>query len=100
MDFDETEEFSNAITFIHEVSQRIANEKRDYTEATFSTKDQIQIGFYQGVDQEQKAFVRLGGLGGLCFIPVTSLPTVKKLIEAARAHLIKKGAGAEEPQTF
>ncbi|MBI1831864.1 MAG: hypothetical protein HYR84_10480 [Planctomycetes bacterium] len=100
LDFDESEEFSNAITFIHEAAQRIANEKRDYTEATFRTKDHIEIGFYQDVDQVQKAFVRLGGRGEIVFIPITSLPIVKKLIEAARAHLIKKGAGAEEPQTF
>jgi hypothetical protein len=100
LDFDESEELSNAITFIHEASQRIVTEKRDYTEATFNTKDNIQIGFYQTVDQEQQAFVQLGTRGEMIFIPVSSLPTVKKLIEAARAHLIKKGAGAEEPQSF
>ena len=100
LDFDESEEFCSAITFIHEASQRIVTEKRDYTEATFSTKDLIQIGFYQTVDQDQKAFVRLGVRGGLCFIPISSLPTVKRLIEAARDHLIKKGAGTEELQSF
>jgi hypothetical protein len=100
LDFDESEEFSNAVTFIHQAAQQIANEKRDYTEATFSTKDHIQIGFYQTTEQEQKAFIRLGMRRGITFIPVASLPTVKKLIEAARAHLIKKGAGAQEPQTF
>jgi hypothetical protein len=100
LDFDESEEFSNAITFIHEASLRIVSEKRDYTEATFNTKDHIQIGFYQSTDQTQQAFVRLGARGELIFVPITSLPTVKKLIDAARAHLIKKGAGAEEPQNF
>lgn len=100
LDFDESEEFSNAITFIHEASQRIAGQQRDYTEATFSTKDQIQIGFFQNTDQSQKAFIRLTTHSGLCFIPIASLPSVKKMIEAARAHLIKKGAGADGPTEF
>src|SRR5436853_418705 len=96
LDFDESEEFSNAITFIHEAAQRLANEKRDYTEATFSTKDSIQIGFYQTTEQEQKAFIRLGIRGDLCFLPVSSLPSLKKLIETARTHLQRKGAGPSE----
>src|SRR5258708_7784152 len=74
LDFDEIEEFNNAITFIHEASRRIANEQRDYTEVKYRTKDQIEIGFYQTVEQEQKALVRLGGSGVVCFIPVLSLP--------------------------
>lgn len=100
LDFEESEEFSNAITFVHEAAQRIASEKRDYTEATFTTKDGIQVGFFQTVDQDQKAFVRMGRRANHCFVTIDSLPTVKKLIEGARAHLVKKGAATLDQQDF
>jgi hypothetical protein len=96
LDYDETEEFSNAITFVFEAAQRIACEKRDYTEAVFSTKDDISVGFYQDLDQDQKAFLRLGSGSRSIFMSVPFLLSVKKLVDAARAHLIKKGAGTEQ----
>lgn len=99
LDFDESEELSKAITFIHEAAQRIAGEKRDYTESAFGTKDEIAIGFYQDVDQAQSAFNRLSRHAKSCFLEIGSLPMLKKLVEGARAHLIKKGAGGIEGQT-
>jgi hypothetical protein len=49
LDYEETEEFCNAIHFLHEAAQRLAPLKTDHTEATFSTKDMIKVGFYQSI---------------------------------------------------
>ena len=103
LDYEETEEFCNAIQFLHEAGVRLAPLKTDHTEASFSTKDLIKIGFYQSTDQQQLAFIQLGDSGELCLFQVGSLLSFKKLIEAARAYLLLKGAGstpadqAEEP---
>jgi len=93
LDFDEAEEFCNAIQFLHEAAERLAPLRTDHTEATFSTKDMIQVGFHQSTEQQQLAFVQLGGRGDFCFFPVASLPSFKRLIEAARSYLVLKGAG-------
>jgi hypothetical protein len=93
VDFDEAEEFSNAIYFLHEAALKLAPLKTDHTEATFSTRDRIQVGFYQSTDQQQLAFIRVGDGGDLCFFPVASLPSLRRLIEAARSYLVLKGAG-------
>jgi hypothetical protein len=93
LDYEETEEFSNAIHFLHEAAQRLAPMKLDHTEATFSTRDMIKVGFYQSTEQQQLAFIQLGDRGDFCFFQVSALPSFRKLIEAARSYLVLKGAG-------
>ena len=95
LDFDESEEFGKAVTYFFDVAKRIILEQRDYTEATFSTKDGIQVGFYQDVDQNQTAFFRVGSSGDLLFFRPEDLPKIRSLVDQTRAHLMKKGAGAE-----
>jgi hypothetical protein len=92
LDYEETEEFSKAIHFLYESAQRLAPMKLDHTEATFSTKDKIKVGFYQSTDQRQLAFIQLGNHGDFCFFQVSALPAFRKLIEAARSYLVLKGA--------
>jgi hypothetical protein len=38
------------------------------------------------------AFIQVGDRGDFCFFQVASLPSFKKLIEAARSYLLLKGA--------
>lgn len=92
LDFDESQEFCNAIQFIHEASQKISNQKTDYIETSFSTKDKINVGFYQETNRNQLAFLTLGPVSEHCFLRTHLLPSLKQLIELAREHLIKKGA--------
>jgi hypothetical protein len=94
LDYEESEEFSSALYFLHESALRLAPLKTDHTEATFSTRDRIKVGFYQSTDQQQLAFIQLGAGGEPCFFQVASLPSFRKLIEAARSYLVPKGAGA------
>jgi hypothetical protein len=93
LDYDEAEEFCNALQFLYEASLRLAPLKTDHTEATFSTRDMIKIGFYHSTEQKQLAFIQLGDRGDFCFFQVASLLSFKKLIEAARSYLLLKGAG-------
>ena len=93
LDYDEAEEFCHAIDFLHDAARRIAPLKTDHTEATFSTRDEVQVGFYQSTEQQQLAFIRLGDGGDFCFFQVASLPSFRRLIEAARSYLVVKGAG-------
>ena len=92
LDFDEAEEFCNAVQFMVEAAQKIATGRTDYIEVCFSTKDSIQVGFYQTTDREQQAFIKLGDRAESTFLEVDSLPSFKKLVEAARSHLLQKGA--------
>ncbi|MCX7017273.1 MAG: hypothetical protein NTW86_32705 [Candidatus Sumerlaeota bacterium] len=92
LDFDESEEFCSAITFIYEAAQRLGSERRDYTEAAFSTKDSIQIGFYQTTEGQQQAFIKLGLRGNSSFFQIASIQSFRNLIDAARTHLISEGA--------
>jgi hypothetical protein len=94
LDFEEAEEFCNALYFLHEAALRLAPLKTDHTEATYSTRDMIQVGFYQSTEQEQLAFVQLGESGDFCFFQVAALLSFKRLIEAARSYLVVRGAGA------
>lgn len=96
LDFDEIAEFANALAYFHAAAGRIANERRDYTEATFSTKDGIQVGFYQTVDQDQHAFFTSHPAGKAAFMSIDDLMKLKALIDQARVHLAKKGAEGEE----
>jgi hypothetical protein len=93
LDFDESEEFCNAIQFISEAAQKVANQRTDYIETIFSTKDHITIGFYQSTDQHQQAFVTLSRHGDTCFLTIQSIPAFLQLVVKARDHLVKKGAG-------
>jgi hypothetical protein len=93
LDYDETEEFCNAIQFLYEASVRLAPLKTDHTEATYSTRDLIKVGFYHSTEQKQLAFLQVGDRGDFCFFQVASLLSFKRLIEAARSYLLLKGAG-------
>lgn len=92
LDFDESEEFCNAIQFIFEAAQKVATQRTDYIETTFLSKDEIKVGFFQTTDQRQQAFVSLSLRGDSCFLAVQSLPAFLNLIVKARDHLLLKGA--------
>ena len=93
LDFDETEEFCHAIQFIYDAAQKISNQRTDYVETYFSTKDKIKVGFFQLTDRRQQAFISLSPGGESCFLDTYLIPSFKQLIQEARDHLVKKGAG-------
>jgi hypothetical protein len=47
VDSDEVEEFLGAFRFIASSAGQMAHDRRDYTEVTYSTRDDVTIGFYQ-----------------------------------------------------
>jgi hypothetical protein len=63
IDSDEIDEFLGALDFIVKTAGHVAHDRRDYTEVTYSSKDNVTIGFYQD-GLKQQAFVRLAvGVG-------------------------------------
>ena len=95
MNFDEIDEFIGALDYVHDLASRILHEQRDYTEVRYSTKDNVVFGFYQMEDQQQQAFIDVGATGNSVFLVVEKLPSLRRVMETARQHLMDRGAGAQ-----
>jgi hypothetical protein len=98
LDYDELPEIISAFDFLDGVAQQMVDQERDYTEVTYLTKDNLKFGFYQ-MEGEQQAFVDVGGYGQSLFLLVSSLQLLKESIEAAKAHLISRGADSKNVNT-
>lgn len=85
IDSDEIDEFLGAIDFIATSAGHMAHDRRDYTEVTYSSKDDVTVGFYQDGLQQQ-AFVRLGVGNPLIFIGLETVRVLRSAIADARAH--------------
>jgi hypothetical protein len=94
IDSDEIEEFLGAIDFIVTSAGHMAHDRRDYTEVTYSSKDDVTIGFYQD-GLKQQAFVRLGVGSPLIFIAVDTIRALRTSIANARAHADSRRAAWE-----
>jgi hypothetical protein len=91
LDFDELQELIEAFDFIASLAPQMLREERDYTEVTYSTKDNVKFGFFQK-DQRQQAFIVVEPRGDNMFLSVEKLASVRRAIVDARAHLISRGA--------
>jgi hypothetical protein len=95
LDFDELQELVDAFDFISALAPKMLLEQRDYTEVTYSTKDNVKFGFFQK-DQQQQAFVVVASRGGNVFVSVETLASVRQAILSARTHLMSRGATLEQ----
>lgn len=91
LDFDEVEEFTAALDFVDTLAKQMVQQQRDYTEVTYSTKDNIKFGFYQSEGQQQ-AYVDVKGYGDSVFLDMEKLQTLRQIVDRARKHLIARGA--------
>jgi len=91
LDYDELSELLGAIDFISTTALTLRDQARDYTEVTYSTKDDAQIGFYHS-DDGQLAFLKLSSHRGSTFVPLHRLAALKQMFEGAKEHLTKCGA--------
>ena len=91
LDFDELKEVLEAFDFIASVAADMRQQQRDYTEVTYSTKDNARFGFYQNTGTQQ-AFIALTFHDGSAFLPVNDLANIKNLLGQSRTHLASKGA--------
>lgn len=90
LDLDEAESLSQALGYLIELGTKWANTDREYTEVTFSTKDEFQIGFYQS-GREQKAFASSGTVGKTsAFFDMAKLSDVKATVDKGLALLGNK----------
>ena len=86
VDLDEIDEFLGAFAFIKTAAAGMAGERRDYTEVSYSTRDNVTVGFYQEV-QKQQAFVRLGSTARSMFFGVRGLEEIRNAIVLATQHV-------------
>ena len=90
LDFDEIEELINALDFIGKTAAEILEAERDYTELIYATKDDAKFGFFQKA-ATQTAFVLLSRLFTM-FLTLDALDDIKIILQAAKKHLVEKGA--------
>lgn len=91
LDYDEIAELVSALDFISNTAMQLANQTRDYTEVTYSTKDSAKVGFYHS-DQGQLAFLTLSDHRGTTFLPVQRLSALKQIFQDSMTHLRSCGA--------
>lgn len=95
VDFDELKELLLAIKYLLELSKRMSNEKNDYTEFEYITRDYLKVGFYQDADGHQQAFFDVSPGGSMMFVDFAGLRQIFEVINKGREYLIKKGAGTD-----
>jgi predicted Zn finger-like uncharacterized protein len=93
IDFDELPELMEAFDFIQSKAAILKPQKCDYTELIYSTKDDVQFGFYQEDNQEQTAFTELQGK--TAFLKLSDLLMLKNHLLKAQEHLISRGASID-----
>lgn len=91
LDYDELPELISALDFISNTAAQLANQARDYTEVTYSTKDSAKVGFYHS-SQGQLAFLTLSDHRGTTFLPVHRLGVLKQIFQDSMSHLRTCGA--------
>jgi hypothetical protein len=97
LDYDEVAEVIGAFDFLNGVAGQMINQERDYTEVTYSTKDNLKFGFYQ-LQGHQQGFIDVGGYGESLFMSVSNLQLIRKSIDAATQHLVSRGAEQDSVQ--
>ena len=93
LDLDETGEFLEALEFIQTAAKRMTSHQRDYTELTYSTKDDVTFGFYQSAE-EQQPFIKVGTGADTLFLSFEKLEVFKRAILQAREYLLRRGGEA------
>jgi hypothetical protein len=86
LDPDEVEEFLGALNFIISSAEQMARSTRDYTEVTFSTRDDFTIGFFQD-GQAQQGIARLSAVHPFMGFRVTELNTIRGAVNQARDYV-------------
>jgi hypothetical protein len=90
LDYNETEEFINAFSFIFDTAKQMQSIEKDYTEVLYVSKDGITFGFYQMTGQPQQPFFKFGHKSA--FLSFEKLDAVRQAVETAKAHLVNHGA--------
>lgn len=91
LDFDEVAELVDAFDFIKGSATNMAEQRRDYTEVTYSTKDGAQIGFFQNSGKQQY-FIHLTPDGEMTFLSDIEFQRLKLILLKGREHLLSRGA--------
>jgi hypothetical protein len=91
LDMDEVESLSKAIGYMQTLSQKWANgAEAPYTEVTFHSKGDFQMGFYQK-GARTGAFAKSGSIGSATmFFELKDFGQVKQMVDSAYSNLQQK----------
>ncbi len=95
VDFDELKELLLAIKHLLGLAKQTANERTDYTEFEYITRDYLKVGFYQDTNGAQRAFFDVAPGGSMMFIDFDGLRDIFEVLKKGREYLIEKGAGVD-----
>jgi len=93
LDVDEAESMVKAIDFmLADAEKRKAQPSDAYTEVTFSTKNDFQVGYFQEAQKDrQSGYVQSGYVAkASCFLPVADLAQLRDMTQKALALLQTK----------
>ena len=94
VDSDEIDELLGAFKFLISSATQMGHDRRDYTEITYTTRDDVTVGFFQD-DQRQQAFVRLGTISPLMFFRIDAIQSIQAAVVSAREHVETRRAAWE-----
>jgi hypothetical protein len=91
LDLDEVESLSKAIGYMQTLSQKWTNgATAPYTEVTFQSKGDFQLGFYQD-GAKTGAYAKSGTIGtATMFFDLKDMAEIKQLVDTANANLLQK----------
>lgn len=111
IDFDESQELTDAIKLIGELAKKCLDEPGDYTELIYASKDDLRVGFYQSTSEtprqnatnksisnrantppEQQAFFATSSSADSVYLSFDDLRELRNAVLAARRHLVERGA--------
>jgi hypothetical protein len=92
IDFEELDELIGAVEVIGDIGKKMPKPVADYTEVIYSTKDDVQFGFY-AEGTKQTGFVKVTSLSNF-FVAPEQLQHLGRLLAQSRTYLVGKGAGS------
>lgn len=91
LDLDEIETVIQSINYMIETAKTFATTPREYSEITFSSKDNFKLGFFQK-ELNQSSFVEVGNYSSLIMFlfSIEDFNKIKNILEKGNALLLTK----------
>jgi len=89
VDVDEVPELLEALVFINKAAAEMAGQQRDYTEVSYSTRDDMTLGFYHDA-AKQRTFARLDTGKRAIILSANALGEIQNAIDQAQTYVSER----------
>ena len=96
VDIDEVPELLEALAYIHKAATQMTGQQRDYTEVSYTTRDNLTIGFFHEA-YKQHTFVRPDNVKRAIILSFAAFAEIQHAIAEAQSYVIERRQ-AWEPQ--